>query len=86
MYRVEIDGRAQRELNRLQGSLLERLLQAIAGLQTDPRPAGCMPLAGPAGAYRLRVGDYRILYDVADRERLVTVWRVRHRRDAYRDL
>lgn len=86
MYRLELDGRARRELNRLQGNILQRVLQAIADLPGNPRPPGCVPLKGQAGAYRIRVGDYRVLYDVDDAGQIINIWRVRHRRVVYRDL
>ena len=86
MYRLELDGRARRELNRLQGNLLQRILQAIADLRGNPRPPGCVQVKGQVGAYRVRVGDYRILYDVDDAGQTINIWRVRHRRVVYRDL
>ena len=61
----------------------ERLRNALRGLYDDPRPAGCSKLAGRDG-YRLRVGDYRVIYGIDDAAREVTVLDLGHRRDIYR--
>jgi mRNA interferase RelE/StbE len=57
---------------------------AVDLLSESPRPPGCRALAGEDGVYRVRVGDYRIVYEVIDRRLIVHVVRVGHRRDAYR--
>jgi len=57
---------------------------AIRSLQAHPRPAGCKKLAGNADYYRIRVGDYRVLYEIRDRVLLVLVIKVGHRREVYR--
>lgn len=60
-----------------------RVLDPIEGLARDPRPHGAKKLVGEKTAWRLRVGDYRVIYDVFDDELVVTVVRAAHRRDAY---
>jgi mRNA interferase RelE/StbE len=85
-YRVVLRPAAERDLRRLAPPLLARVdarLQALAHL---PRPQGTERLRGPQGGFRLRVGDYRTLYDVDDALQLVIIGRVRHRRDVYRGL
>lgn len=62
-----------------------RLEKAIDALAVTPRPSGCTKLAGAAGRYRIRVGDYRIIYEVRDRVLLVLVLDAGHRRDIYRN-
>jgi mRNA interferase RelE/StbE len=62
---------------------VERIVTAIDGLATNPRPAGAAKLAG-RDDFRIRVGDYRIVYVVDDQERLVVIARIAHRRDVYR--
>jgi mRNA interferase RelE/StbE len=54
-------------------------------LAEDPRPAGSKKLKGSDESYRIRVGDYRVIYDVLDVIRIVLIQRVRHRKDAYRE-
>ena len=61
-----------------------RIVDAIQTLATDPRPRACKKLAGREAAYRLRVGDYRIVYTVNDREIIVEIIKIGHRREVYR--
>ena len=82
-YRVDVTGSAERDLSRLSSTLFERLTTKLAALAADPRPTGCEKLAG-LEAYRIRVGDYRVLYEIDDAKRMVIVVRVRHRRDVYK--
>jgi mRNA interferase RelE/StbE len=84
-YRLKIAGRARRELHRLPLEVTARIQNAIDGLADDPRPPACVKLRGGAG-WRIRVGDYRVIYDVDDGEQVVTVLRAGHRRDVYRGL
>ena len=82
-YRLEITRRAQRALARLQPRDLDRTREAIAGLSEEPRPPGCKKLTGRE-AWRIRVGRYRVIYEIEDVVRVVTVVEVGHRRDVYR--
>ncbi len=84
-YRVEVQSGAERDLGRLTPRLLERLNGAMAALGKQPRPNGAVRLTG-VDAFRVRVGDYRVIYEVDDRRHVVYVTRVRHRRDVYRRL
>ena len=68
---------------RLRGSVADRIAAAIVGLGIDPRPTGSVRLAG-RDDYRIRVGDYRIVYAVDDAKDLVLIARIAHRRDVYR--
>jgi mRNA interferase RelE/StbE len=83
-YRVELAPAAARELRRLDRSIQQRIGDALDALQQNPRPAGCKKLSGPAGWWRVRVGDYRIVYSIHDDRLLVLVVRVAHRKDVYR--
>jgi mRNA interferase RelE/StbE len=76
--------RAEKDLDRLRGETWERVRNALLALRQDPRPRGCIKLR--TGAWRIRIGDYRATYDIDDTERTVTVLRVRHRRDIYREF
>jgi mRNA interferase RelE/StbE len=66
--------------------MLARIDTRMRTLADNPRPHGTEHLQGPQGGFRLRVGDYRILYDVDDAQQVVIIGRVRHRRDVYRGL
>jgi mRNA interferase RelE/StbE len=76
-------GQALRELRKLPPSIEKWIREAIDGLADDPRPPACKKLRGGAG-WRVRVGDYRVIYQVDDNSKIVTVLRAGHRRDAYR--
>ena len=82
-YAVFILRRAQRELSSLPNLDYERVRDAIRELGDNPRPAGCLHLSGREG-WRIRVGVYRVIYDVDDAIAAVTVLNVGHRRNVYR--
>lgn len=82
-YRLVFTRSALRELNRLPNEDTRRIVTRIQRLISEPRPSGCQPLRG-ADAYRLRQGDYRILYTVNDAQRLIEIYRIGHRREVYR--
>src|SRR5437867_1143442 len=83
VYTIVISPKAEREIRDLERPVRTRVIQAIEGLATDPRPPGTIKLQGREG-YRLRVGDYRIIYTIDDAGRIVIVGQVGHRRDIYR--
>ena len=83
-YRVEVKRSAQKEIAALPKPVQRRIVSAIEGLAKEPRPANVRKLTGSEDAYRLRVGDYRVIYQVADDVLAVLVVRVGHRKDVYR--
>jgi mRNA interferase RelE/StbE len=84
-YAVELRARAEKELNRLPLPLRERIYEAIIALSLDPRPPGSKKLHGEFdGQYRIRVGTYRVLYEIHDDVLVIVVVSVDHRREAYR--
>ena len=83
MYRLEVSHIAHRQIRRLPAPTQERINKAIAGLAENPRPFGNRKLTTREG-YRVRVGDYRILYQVDDEAKMVTIYRVMARGDVYR--
>ena len=83
-YRIEVKKSARKEIAVLPKREQRRVVSAIEALADDPRPAGARKLTGTEDAYRLRVGDYRIVYVIADKVLTVLVVRVGHRRDVYR--
>lgn len=84
MYRLQIKRAAEADLRRLPGPVFERINERILALRGEPRPAGVRKLQGREEGWRVRVGDYRIVYQIDDAGRLITIVRVRHRRDVYR--
>ena len=85
-YEVRLKPAALRDLKRLPKDARRRALEKIESLAAAPRPPGARKLLAAGDLYRVRVGDYRILYEVQDGERRVLVARVRDRKDAYRDF
>jgi mRNA interferase RelE/StbE len=84
MYRVLLERTAEKNLSRLSFDIHEYVIAAIQALAKNPRPSGCRKLAGSKYDWRIRVGDYRVVYEIADEIRVVRVNRVRHRREVYR--
>ncbi len=83
-YSVVVARRAIRSIARLPRKDQQRIRAAIDLLAEEPRPPGCVALAGEESVYRVRVGDHRILYEVIDARLVIQVVRVGHRRDVYR--
>ena len=84
MFDVLLERGAERDLRRLTEPIHERIVRAINGLSKNPRPPGCRKLSGSKNDWRIRVGDSRVIYEIADAEQIVRVNRVRHRREVYR--
>ena len=82
-YSIEIKKSAIKELNAIVKKELKRILSKIRSLADDPRPMGCVRLSGQE-RYRLRQGDYRILYSIEDDVCVVYVVKIAHRKDVYR--
>lgn len=82
-YSVALKSSARKELARLSASLIERIVPKLEMLGTDPRPAGCRKLKGGDSEWRIRIGDYRVVYTIDDHEETITVSRIRHRSEVY---
>jgi mRNA interferase RelE/StbE len=85
-YRIEVKPQAEKALAKIPNPHRRRIATAIDGLAKTPRPAGCTRLVGAEDAYRIRVGDYRIVYEIVDRVIIVYIIRIAHRKDVYRGL
>lgn len=83
-YHIEFSPAAVRQLRKLDGAARRRIKTAIEFLSADPRPPGAKKLVGGDGEWRVRTGDYRIIYEVRDDVLLVLVLAVGHRREIYR--
>lgn len=82
-YSVEILPRAVKQLEKLPPEVYPRIRNALVDLANEPRPSGCLKLRGREG-WRLRVGDYRVIYEIDDQSRRVVVLDIGHRREIYR--
>lgn len=83
-YAVSFRRSAVKDMRRLDATVQRRVMREIESLADEPRPDGCRKLAGSEDAYRIRIGDYRVVYTVDDAVLIVAIERIRHRRDAYR--
>ncbi len=75
---------AQKSLDKIPRNSRRRILDALEELADDPRPPGCVKLEGEDNLWRIRVGDYRIVYTIDEKKLMVLVVRVAHRKDVYR--
>lgn len=85
-YQVEIRPAARRQIKKLPREVQAEILARLTGLADNPRPLGAEALEGSQGLYRLRSGQYRVIYSVEEQALLILVVRVAHRREAYRQL
>ncbi len=84
-YQVNLPKTVQKQLNALPQELKQRILKALVHLQEEPKPANSLQMKGGQG-FRLRIGDYRVLYDIDDSSQIINLRRIGHRREIYRDL
>ena len=82
-YAVEIKPSARKELESLPNTVLPRVVGKLESLANDPRPAGCKKLKGYKDQWRIRIGDWRVVYIIDDAARLVSVTRIAHRSKVY---
>lgn len=82
-YSISILRRAQKELEDLPGDAYERVKEGIRTLAEDPRPIGCLKLTNREG-WRIRIGSYRVIYEIDDEQSTITILQIGHRRDIYR--
>ncbi len=85
-YQLIFRPAAARSLRKLPRPAVERIKVALQGLCQNPRPSGVKALSGEPGLWRVRVGDYRVVYEIEDDALVILVVRVAHRREVYRSL
>ena len=83
-FRIEWKKSTRKDLRKLSASATERIIEIVEGLAESPFPHGVEKLSGSQHAYRIRLGDYGIVYEVLTESKLIEVQRVRHRKDVYR--
>ena len=86
LYEVILKPSVEKDLRALSATVRARVLARLEHLREEPMPRQAVKLAGGEAWYRVRVGDYRIIYGVDTRARQITVHYIRHRRDVYRNL
>ena len=83
-YKVELTKSAEKDLRRIDGRYLPKIFAAIEGLEINSRPVGCTKLAGSDHTYRIRIGSYRLIYEIEDERLIILVIKIAHRKDAYK--
>ena len=83
-YEIVLARSARKELQALSHTVAERILEKVELLASNPRPSGCQKLRGHSSLWRIRVGEYRVIYSIDNDKRVVDVSVVRHRSEAYR--
>ena len=83
IYKVKLSNRILKQLDSIEKIHYDRIYQKLKDLETNPRPSGCIKLSA-SEEYRIRIGDYRVIYEINDTEVVVDVFDVLHRKDAYR--
>jgi len=84
MYHVDVGPKAGKFIRKQDKPIQQQIIRKLRGLENDPRPHGCIRLQGRKDLYRVRTGDYRIIYTIKDNQLLVLVVQIGHRRDVYR--
>ena len=83
MYQLSINNSAQKQLDKISYNEVKRISTKLILLKNNPRPAGCKKLHNEKG-YRIRIGDYRVLYEVDDNKKTVIIYKIAHRKEVYR--
>jgi mRNA interferase RelE/StbE len=84
VHEIYLERRAERDLKRVPTGEFDRIICAIRALAEDPRPTGCRKIEGSKSDWRIRIGDYRVVYEIDDGAQTIRVMRVRHRSEVYR--
>ncbi|MBW4625689.1 MAG: type II toxin-antitoxin system RelE/ParE family toxin [Brasilonema octagenarum HA4186-MV1] len=83
-YTIIISKSVQKQIDDLPNDVIERVVEKIQNLAEEPRPDGVVKLKGSDNEYRIRVGDYRVRYEIDDESQLVQLLQCKHRKDVYR--
>ncbi len=83
MYKILILPQAQKNLDSFRGKIFNQIKNRILSLSKNPRPSGCLKLTAEEG-YRLRSGNYRIIYRISDEKNVIYIYRIKHRKETYK--
>ncbi len=84
-YELLIERRAEKDMNKLDAPLFTLIASRIKSLSENPHPPGCRKLTGSQNDWRIRIGDFRVLYEIDSKAKTIRIMRIKHRRDVYRD-
>jgi mRNA interferase RelE/StbE len=85
-YKVFIEKKAEKDLKKISRETQKKIIAIISKLKNNPRPINIRKISSSENYYRIRMGDYRIIYEINDKERIINVFRIRHRKEAYLNL
>jgi len=83
-YRIEVSATAERQLKKIRREDKVRILRAISLLAGDPRPGGCKKMSGYDDIYRIRIGNYRVIYEIDGKRIILVILKIGHRREVFR--
>jgi mRNA interferase RelE/StbE len=83
-YAIAISKSVQKQIDNLPNDVIERVIEKIQNLALEPRPDGIVKLKGSDNEYRIRIGDYRVRYEIDDESQLVQILQCKHRKDVYK--
>jgi mRNA interferase RelE/StbE len=86
VYEIFIEKKAEKDLRRLPKNYQNKIIQKILNLKDNPKPIEARKITSSENYYRVRAGDYRIIYEINYKEKRINIFRVRHRKEAYRNL
>lgn len=84
MYEILLERGAEKDLKRLPDEIFRRVVNRIKTLSENPKPSGCRKITGSKNDWRVRIGDYRIVYEIDEKAKAVKIMIIKHRREAYR--
>jgi mRNA interferase RelE/StbE len=84
VYEVYLEKSVENDLKRLPTTTFHHVISVLKTLGKNPRPSGCRKLTGSKNDWRIRIGDYRILYEIDEKTKAVRIMRIRHQREVYR--
>ena len=84
MYDIYLERNAEKDLRSLPTTQFSSIIIKIKALANDPRPSGCKKLKNTAHFWRIRIGNYRIIYEIMDSTKRIRIYRVKHRKDVYK--
>jgi mRNA interferase RelE/StbE len=83
MYQIKLDRRVEKELDKIPNKIFDKIKKVIRSLKNNPRPLGVKKLTN-LEHWRIRVGEYRILYEIDDKDKVITIFKIKHRKEAYK--
>lgn len=83
MYQIKLDKRVEKELDTIPDKIFDKIKKVISSLKDNPRPLGVKKLTNQEH-WRIRVGEYRILYEIDDKEKIIAIFKIKHRKDVYK--